>query len=128
MTESVASFPTASVTLTEDAPGEVTLYPSRLIVDREHGPTLYRFDHGRLETITYEVKMGRLLDRRDTGLDSIELAVLSGDATIDAGQLVTTNVRAKITMGRSRFSTIQISTTQDDGNTRIAYLKLDGSV
>lgn len=128
MTESINSFPTASVTLTEDAPGEVTLYPARFIVDREHGPTLHRFNHGRLETITYEVKMGRLLDRRDTGLDSIELAVISGDATVDAGQLVTTNVRAKITMGRSRFSTIQISTTQDDGNTRIIYLKLDGSV
>lgn len=127
MTESIASFPIASVTLTDEEPGEVTLYPSRFIVDREHGPTLYRFYHGYGETITYEVKLGRLLDRRNTGIDTITLSVMSGDATIDAGQLSTTNARIKVTMGNGRFSVIKMLATQDDGNNRIIYIKLDGS-
>jgi hypothetical protein len=127
MTESVASFPVASVTLTDASPGEITLYPARFIADREHGPTLYRFYHGAGETTTYEIKLGRLLDRRQAAIDTIELSVMSGDAAIEAGQLSGTNVRVSVTMGTQRFAVIKMLALQDNGDNRIIYIKLDGS-
>lgn len=125
MTEAIASFPIASVTLTDASPGDEELNPARFIVDRENGQANYIFRQAEGETIVYQVDMTRLLARRNTGLESVSFTVELGDVTIDAAQLASGKARVKLTNGSSRIAQIKMLAIQDDGSNRIVYIKLE---
>ncbi len=121
MTESINSFPTASVTLTDAEPGDVILYPARNIVDRDYH-NRYRYSQYMGEEITYQVDMTRLM--ADRGVTVTAVTWSSDEVDIPAGQLTGDKARATLCPGLEGIGRVKMVATQSDGNTRIVWIEI----
>lgn len=116
----------ATETATTEGSGTLagsTTTPYRIIADRERGSSRYAFTQSADESIVYGVSFERVMASRLTTVESAEISVVAGAATIE-GAIVSDNlVMADLTI-ESNYAKIKFDALQTDGNNRIVYLEL----
>lgn len=116
----------ATETATTEGSGTLagsTATPYRIVADRERGSTRYAFTQSADESIIYGVNFDAVMASRLTTVESAEITVVAGLATIEGAIVVDNLVMADMTI-ESKYAKVKVDATQTDGNNRIVYLEL----